>query len=146
MKRHQVITASSLSLLVLSLALPIGALAKPKASWQNCTTKDLNTTFGASCNDQMQQDLMGQKPYTHVLICGGDTMLCCTIDNSTGQVQTCRKPAGTRVMPGMQNPAGMAGIKSRGTEGSDPADEEAPIPSDLTPEIAKVLLKEQPKK
>lgn len=83
-------------------------------------------------------------------ICGGETMLCCTIDNSTGQVQPCRKPAGTRVMPGMPGSnlgaAGTAGIHRRSVEGGDPADEEAPIPSSLTPEVAKEILKDSKRK
>lgn len=147
MNRHQNIVVCSLSLLALILALPLGALAKPKASAQNCNTKDLNTNFGASCNDQTQQDLINNKPYTHVLVCGGETMLCCTVDNSTGQVQTCRKPAGARVMPGLKGTnlgaAGTAGVQRRGVEGGDPADEEASIPSSLTPDVAKKLLKDR---
>lgn len=71
-------------------------------------------------------------------------MLCCTIDNSTGQVQACRKSAGARVMPWHKGTnigaAGTAGIQRRGVEGGDPPDEEAPIPSSLTPDIAKELL------
>lgn len=144
MIRQQIITACSLSLLILSLALPMVALAKPKGSAKSCTTKDLNTNFGKSCNDQAQQDLMGNKPYYHLLICGGETMLCCTFDGNTHQVQTCRKPAG-RVMPGTPSTslgtAGTAGVQGRSVEGIDAADEEAPVPSSLTPDVAKELLK-----
>lgn len=86
MIRLQNIAACVLSLFFLSLALPLGAIAKPKADANNCTTSDLNTNFGASCNDQTQQDLINNRPYTHILVCGGDTMLCCTVDNSTGRV------------------------------------------------------------
>ncbi len=71
-------------------------------------------------------------------------MLCCTVDNNSNQVINCRKPAGSRIMPGMQGntlgASGMAGIQSRGTEGTGAAtDEETPIPSTLTPEIVKEL-------
>ncbi len=145
--RHQIITACSLSLLVLSLALPAGALAKPKGSAKQCSVQDLNTNFGKSCVDQAQQDLMGNKPYYHLLICGGDTMLCCTFDGNTNKVQTCRKPAGARVMPGTNiGAAGTAGVQGRSVEGADPADEEAPVPSFLTPDVAKELLKASKKK
>lgn len=146
MKHHHVITAYSLSLLLLGLTLPTGVFAKPKGTPGSCTTKDLNTTFGASCNDQMQDDIMKNKPYTHVLYCGGGTMLCCTVDNATGQVQTCRKPAGTRVMPDLQGtftrPSETAGVQRRGVDDAGPADEEAPVPSSLTPDVAKRLLKD----
>lgn len=144
MKSTRVLLISAISLLTIAVSLPTPASARQKSSWQNCNTKDLNTNFGASCNDQMQQDIIGNKPYTHVLFCGGDSMLCCTVDNNTNQVINCRKPAGSRIMPGMQGntlgAAGMAGIQSRGTEGTAAAtDEETPIPSTLTPDIVKEL-------
>lgn len=146
MKGYQIFATCTLGLLVQGFAFPMETMARPKGSAANCNTKDLNTNFGASCNDQMQQDVINNKPYTHVLVCGGETMLCCTVDNSTGQVQTCRKPAGARVMPGLNGTnigaAGTAGIQRRGVEGGDPADEEAPIPSSLTPDVAKQLLKD----
>lgn len=148
MKPDRVLFISAISLLTIAMSLPAPASARPKGTWQSCNTRDLNTNFGASCNDQMQQDIMGNKPYTHVLFCGGETMLCCTVDNNTNQVINCRKPAGSRIMPGLQGntlgAAGMAGIQSRGTEGTAAAtDEEAPIPSTLTPEIVKDL-RQQP--
>lgn len=144
MKQHRLTLSVATGLFVLGIALPSGAIAKPKKSTpESCTTKDLNTNFGASCNDQMQQDLMGNKPYTHVLFCGGDTMLCCTVDNSTNQVINCRKPAGTRVMPGMSgnamSQAGMAGVQRRGVEetskAEDTAGEPTPVP-DWVKELA----------
>jgi hypothetical protein len=127
-----------------ALALPTSVLAKPKGTWQSCTTADLNTNFGSSCNNQMQDDIMKGHSYTHVLFCGGETMLCCTIDNNTGAVQTCRKPAGAHIMPGTgTNPgiAGTAGVQRRGVEGGGAADEETPVPADLTPEVGKESLK-----
>jgi hypothetical protein len=72
-------------------------------------------------------------------------MLCCTVDNQTNQVMNCRKPAGSRVMPGMKGTtlgaAGMAGIQKRGVEATAPeSDEEASVPSTLTPDVVKELL------
>ena len=97
---------------------PFSASARPKGTWQSCNTQD-PPNFGASCNDQMQQDIMGNKP-TPMSLCGGETMLCCTVDNNTNQVINCRKPAGSRVMPGLQGntlgAAGMAGVQRRGVE------------------------------
>ncbi len=148
MKSDRVLLIGAISLLAFAVTLPAPASARPKGTWQSCNTRDLNTNFGASCNDQMQQDIMGNKPYTHVLFCGGETMLCCTVDNNTNQVINCRKPAGSRIMPGMQGntfgATGMEGIQSRGTEGTGAAtDEESPIPSTLTPDIVKDL-RQQP--
>jgi len=146
MKPDRVFFLSAISLLTLAVILPSPASAKPKSTWQSCNTKDLNTNFGASCNDQMQQDLMGNKPYTHVLFCGGETMLCCTVDNNSNQVINCRKPAGSRLMPGLQGAAvgaaGMAGVQKRGVEASTPeSDEDAPVPPTLTPEVVKEFAK-----
>jgi hypothetical protein len=142
MSSTNLLTLSVLGVICTALTLPAAALAKPKGSAKQCTTQDLNTNFGKSCNDQAQQDLMGNKPHYHLLICGGDTMLCCTFDSNTNQVQTCRKPAGARVMPGTHIGAtGSAGVQSRAVEGGDAADEEAPVPSSLTPDVAKELLK-----
>ncbi|HMU55253.1 MAG TPA: hypothetical protein PKA61_09605 [Nitrospira sp.] len=140
---HLIITAAA-GLLVLNIGVPSGASAKPKKSTpESCTTKDLNTNFGASCNDQMQQDLMGNKPYTHVLFCGGDTMLCCTVDNSTNQVINCRKPAGARVLSGGATigATGMAGVQRRGVEESAGANEalgeSTPVPDWVKESAAK---------
>lgn len=146
MRPDRMLFISAVSLLPLVVTLPTSASARPKSSWQNCNTKDLNTNFGASCNDQMQQDILGNKPYTHVLFCGGETMLCCTVDNNTNQVINCRKPAGSHIMPGMQGntlgAAGMAGVQRRGTDAQAPAsDEESAIPSELTPNVVKELVK-----
>jgi len=144
MKQHGLIIVAAVGALILNFASPSWVIAKPKKSTpESCTTKDLNTNFGASCNDQMQQDLMGNKPYTHVLFCGGDTMLCCTVDNNTNQVINCRKPAGTRVMPGMSgntmSQAGMAEVQRRGVEETpkeeDSAGEPTPVP-DWVKELA----------
>lgn len=142
MKQQSLVIAAAAGVLILNFASPSWVAAKPKKSTpESCTTQDLNTNFGASCNDQMQQDLMGNKPYTHVLFCGGDTMLCCTVDNSTNQVINCRKPAGTRVMPGMSgnamSQAGMAGVQRRGVEEKeeDTTGEPTPVP-DWVKELA----------
>lgn len=146
MRSDRVLFIGAISLLAFAVMLPAPASARPKGTWQSCNTQDLNTNFGASCNDQMQQDIMGNKPYTHVLFCGGETMLCCTVDNNTNQVINCRKPAGSRVMPGLQGntlgTAGMAGVQRRGTDAQAPAsDEESAIPTDLTPDVVKELVK-----
>lgn len=145
MRSDRLFLVTAISLLTLAVTLPAPASARPKSSWQSCTFQDLNTTFGKSCLNQMQQDVAFSKPYTHTLFCGGDTTLCCTVSNDTGEVIGCRKPAGSGVMPGMQGntlgAGGMAGVQRRGVETMAPApDEEAPVPSTLTPEIVKELL------
>ena len=58
MKGYQIFTTCTLGLLVLGFAFPMETMARPKGSAANCNTKDLNTNFGASCNDQMQQDVI----------------------------------------------------------------------------------------
>ncbi len=143
MKHAHVITVTVCALMLMGQVLATEASAKPKGSAKQCTTQDLNTNFGKSCNDQAQQDLMGNKPYYHLLICGGDTMLCCTFDHQTNQVQTCRKPAGARIMPGVGavGSGGVVGLQSRGIEGKDPIDEEAPVPADLTLDVVKAIRK-----
>lgn len=141
MTHTRLFTMTLLGLALLSAAFATGASAKPKGTWQQCTTKDLNTNFGASCNDQMQDDIMKNHSYTHVLFCGGETMLCCTVDNNSGQVINCRKPAGTRIMPGVGaiGSGGVVGLQSRGVEGKDAIDEDTPVPADLTPDLAKAI-------
>ncbi|MGC3974869.1 MAG: hypothetical protein QM771_10860 [Nitrospira sp.] len=145
MKPDRVLLISVICLLTMAVSFPSPAAARPKGTAQSCNNNDLNTNFGASCNDQMQQDLINNKPYTHVLFCGGETTLCCTVDNQTNQVLNCRKPAGSRAMFGMQGTtlgaAGKAGIQKRGVDATAPEpDEEAPVPSTLTPDVVKELL------
>lgn len=141
MKHAQIFTAKMLALMLTGLAVTSDASAKPKGTPGQCSMKDLNTNFGASCNDQMQDDIMKNKPYAHVLFCGGDTMLCCTVDNKTNQVINCRKPAGARIMSGVGaiGSGGVVGLQSRGIEGKDPIDEETPVPADLTPDVVKAI-------
>jgi len=148
MRPDRALLMSAISLLTIAVSLPAPASARPKGTAKSCTTKDLNTNFGASCNDQMKQDILNNKPYAHVLFCGGETMLCCTVDNNTNQVINCRKPAGSRITPGIQGntfgAAGMAGVQRRGVESNAPdSDEDAQVPSTLTPEMVKEL-RQQP--
>ncbi len=105
--------------------------------------KDLNTNFNASCNDQLQDDIMKNRPCTHVLFWGGETMLCCTMDNQTNQVITYRKPTGTRIMPGAGaiGSGGVVGLQNRGVEGREPIGKEAPVPVELTPDMVKSVRK-----
>ena len=132
MRRDRVTTMFAIRQVLLGFALLSATQAKPKGSAGSCTTKDLNTNFGGSCNAQMQQDIMQNKPYLHVLLCGGDTMLCCTVENQTNQVLNCRKPVESRVKPGLQNPQMQGSVLSRGVEGKEAGDEVTPIPSWLT--------------
>jgi hypothetical protein len=124
-------------------AVPNSALAKPKQLVNGCSFEQIQSNFGNSCVDQMQQDLINNRSYTHALLCNGSEMLCCTYDNATNQVQTCRKQAGSRLMPGMRDPSiTTSGIKSRGTEGAESSDEEVPAPAWMTEERMKQLQKD----
>jgi len=117
MKKAHVIPLLLLGMTCVVLSLPSGAFALPKSSSKNCTIKDTQTRFGASCVDQAAQDIATGKPYTHVLFCGGDTMLCCTVSESTGEVINCRKPAGSSLAQRATPQAGA--ILSRGVEGEE---------------------------
>lgn len=141
MKHAQIFTATMLALMLTVLAVTPDASAKPKGTPGQCSMKDLNTNFGASCNDQMQDDIMKNRPYAHVLFCGGETMLCCTVDNVTNRVINCRKPAGTRIMPGVGavGSGGVIGLQSRGIEEKDQVGDEAPVPTELTPDVVKAI-------
>ena len=65
-------------------AVPNSALAKPKQLVNGCSVEQIQSNFGNSCVDQMQQDLINNRSYTHALLCNGSEMLCCTYDNATG--------------------------------------------------------------
>ena len=136
----------ALGMVIGALSLPTGVYAKPKKPLANgCSMNQIQTNFGNSCVDQMEQDIISNKRYTHALLCNGGEMLCCTYDNATNQIQTCRKPAGTRVMPGMKGDVaaqGSAGIQRRSVEGSSPGDEEAPVPTWMTEARMKALQME----
>jgi hypothetical protein len=136
----------ALGMVIGALCLPTGVYAKPKKPLANgCSMSQIQTNFGNSCVDQMEQDILSNKPYTHALLCNGGEMLCCTYDNATNQIQTCRKPAGTRLMPGMKGDIaaqGSLGIQRRGIEGSSSDNEEAPVPTWMTEERLKALQME----
>ena len=108
--------------------MPSGATALMNQKWQNCTAKDLNTTFGSSCMKQADQDILNGKPYRHVLFCGSGGALCCTVDENTGQVINCRKPAGSALSV---QPSGQMRIAPRGVEGAE-SDELPEVPEWVT--------------
>lgn len=144
MTKNDVIAMLSLAVLTGLLALPTPSDSKPRKIVSNgCTMDQIQSNFGNSCVDQMEQDIIGNKPYTHALLCSGGQMLCCTYDNTTNQIQTCRKPAGSRLMPRVQGSVGVlggAGVQRRGVEERSSADdEEAPVPDWMTPERMKQL-------
>ena len=124
-------------------AVPNSTLAKPKQLVNGCAVEQIQSNFGNSCVDQMQQDILNNRSYTHALLCNGSEMLCCTYDNTTNQIQTCRRPAGSRLMPGIRDPSiTTSEIKSRGVEDADKSDEEAPAPAWMTEERMKQLQKD----
>ncbi|MDR4496186.1 MAG: hypothetical protein AB7P17_11255 [Nitrospirales bacterium] len=59
-------------------------------------------------------------------------MKCCTISNSTNQVQTCRRPAGSAALSGGLKKFNQAPVLKRGVESEEEVGEETPIPSWLT--------------
>ena len=146
MKNGQVLGIFVISMIVAGVGLPPESFAKPKRLYNGCSAEQIQTNFGNSCVDQMEQDIIGNKPYTHALLCNGGDVQCCTYDNTTGQILTCRKPAGTRVMPGRKGTnigsAGMAGVQSRSVEGAASTEEEGPPPVWMTEERMKQLRKD----
>src|SRR5262245_37976738 len=117
MIRYRAVSLWTLVFISLAVTVPHSTLARPKQLVNGCSAEQIQSNFGNSCVDQMQQDLLNKKPYTHALLCNGSEVLCCTYDNATNQIQTCRKPAGSRLMPGMpamKDPTmAPSGIKSR---------------------------------
>jgi hypothetical protein len=125
-------TVVALGIAILIFGLPLNAQAKPKSKVFGCTTADLNTNFGSSCVSQAEQDILRGNNYIHVLVCEGGQMKCCTISNSTNQVQTCRRPAGSAAMSGRLKSFSQSQVFRRGVEGEEEVGEETPIPSWLT--------------
>jgi len=133
MRQDHKMTLLGLCLVVCVLALPTGALAKPKKTVLNgCTLEQLNSRFGNSCISQAEDDALKGHSYYHTPICNGDDMQCCTKDNKTGQVLNCRKPPFSRAMPGRQGPSSSGSVLSRGVEGAETSGEETPPPSWMT--------------
>ena len=139
MTRNNLLELCAVTVLIGLFALPAPSDARPKKIVSNgCTMDQIQSNFGNSCVSQMEQDILSGKPYTHALLCSGGQMLCCTYDNTTNQIQTCRRPAGSGLMSGAMGNVGIsgtAGIQRRGVDAStEAADEEAPAPEWMTPE------------
>ncbi len=131
MRLTHTMTVVALGITIWVFGLPLNVQAKPKARVFGCTTADLNTNFGSSCVSQAEQDILQGHSYTHVLVCEGGQMKCCTI-SSTNQIQTCRRPAGSAALSGGLKSLNQAQVFRRGIEGEDEVGEETPIPSWLT--------------
>lgn len=134
------------SLLGLGLLAPLSVWAKPRKIVSNgCTAEQIQSNFGSSCVDQMEQDLMNNRSYTHVMFCNGDDRQCCTVDNSTNQVINCRRPAGSRTMT-LQGtaiaPSSLGKIQTRGVEEAEAAGEESPAPEWITEERVQQVKKD----
>lgn len=136
----------ALGITIWVFALPLNAQAKPKAKVFGCTTADLNTNFGSSCVSQAEQDIIRGHSYTHVLVCEGGQMKCCTTSNSTQQVLNCRRPAGSAAISGGLKSLSQTPVLRRGVEGEEEVGEETPIPSWLTESWLKEHEGEKPSK
>ena len=146
MKTYRTTIVLGVSLLCISLIMPLGAWAKPRKVIVNgCTFEQITSNFGNSCGDQGMDDLKNNRTYTHVLFCNGDERSCCTVDNSNNQVINCRRPAGSRTMTlqgTVTAPTGRAEVQSRGVEGAEVAGEESPAPEWITEERMKQVKKD----
>ena len=146
MRPVQVCSVLVASLLGLGLISPLNLWAKPRKIVSNgCTAEQIQSNFGSSCVGQMEQDLINNRSYTHVMFCNGDDRQCCTVDNATNQVVNCRKPAGSSALA-LQGtaiaPSKLGGIQTRGVEGADATDEETPAPKWITEERMKQVKKD----
>lgn len=133
MRRISTMTVLTLGMTLWMFGLPSDGTAEPKSRVFGCSYDDLQTNFASSCLRQAEQDIIKGHSYIHVVICEGGQQKCCTISDS-GQVQTCRRPAGSAIMPGTLNQLNQTPILRRGVEGADEPGEETPIPSWLTKE------------
>ena len=138
MTKNQTTAAIVLGLLFWTYGLPADVSAKPKRpSVFGCTTEDLNTNFGSSCVRQAEQDIMQGHSYIHIMICAGGQYKCCTVSQSSGAIQACRRPAGSAAMSQQfQQLTPMTpqsgSLRSRGVEGAEDLGEDTPVPSWLT--------------
>jgi|GEM_PF-2461386 len=149
MQQQRVFGFFVIIIILAGLSLPAESFAKPKAVSNGCTVDQIQSNFGNSCVDQMEQDIINNRSYTHALVCNGGEKLCCTTDNTTGRIINCRRPAGSRSMTLQSTaiaPSSIGGIQTRGVEGSDAADEEAPAPEWMTDQRLKQLQKDGQKK
>ena len=130
--------------LFLATIMPQSVLARAKVLTNGCTAQQINSNFGNSCVDQMQQDLINKRSYTHALVCNGGEVMCCTYDNATNQIQTCRKPAGSKTAAtlGTTLAPSTGKVLSRGVDEDNAAGEDAPVPSWMTEERLKELAKD----
>jgi len=146
MRHTHTMAVVALGIAIWVFGMPLNAQALPKPKVFGCTTADLNTNFGSSCVSQAEKDIMEGRSSTHVLVCEGGQMKCCTVDNSTGQTQTCRRPAGSGAISGSLNRVNPAQVFRRGVEGEEEVGEETPVPSWLTESWLKEHEGEKPSK
>lgn len=133
MRRIPIMAFITLGIALGLFGLPSDGSAKPKSRVFGCGYDDLQTNFASSCLRQAEQDIINGRPYVHVVVCEGGQQKCCTVTDS-GQVQTCRRPAGSAIMPGTLNQLNQTPILRRGVDEAAEPGEETPIPSWLTKE------------
>ena len=103
-----------------------------KAPGQRCTVDQIQSISATPVSTRCSKTSWETSPHPCPL-CSGGQMLCCTYDNTTNQIQTCRKPAGSAFMPGVQGSVACSavpassGVASTRTPQLD--EEEAPIPN-----------------
>lgn len=144
MRNHRIPVLMATSAVFLAMIMPQSILARPKQLVNGCTAQQIQSNFGNSCVDQMQQDLINNRSYTHALVCNGGEVLCCTYDNTTNQIQTCRRPAGTKAAAtlGTTVAPNTGTVLSRGVDEDNKDSEDAPVPSWMTEERLKALSKD----
>ncbi len=144
MRYQRIPVLMATSVLLLATIMPQSVLARAKRLINGCSTQQIQSNFGSSCVDQMMDDIKNNKPYTHALVCNGSEVMCCTYSNSTNQIQTCRRPAGTKTSEtlGTTLAPSTGKVLSRGVDEDNTAGEDAPVPSWMTEERMKQLRKD----
>lgn len=144
MRYQRIPVLMATSVLFLATIMPQSVLARAKQLVNGCSAQQIQSNFGNSCVDQMQQDIINNRSYTHALVCNGGEVLCCTYDNATNQIQTCRRPAGAKTAAtlGTTLAPNTGKVLSRGIDEDNTAGEDSPVPSWMTEERLKELAKD----
>ncbi len=92
------------------------ALAKPK-KLNGCAMSQLQSPEGRACEAKMEDDIMHNRSYYHVLVCSASSEYCCKFPNAGGDGDcvrvskfstTGRQPNGTlSTVPGTTGPGNL---------------------------------------
>lgn len=93
-------------LLMICSILAEAAIAKPKIVSNGCTAAQIQSPSASSCIDQMESDIIHNRPTTHAVYCSSTgKILCCAYDGN-GQVvdHSCTVVGLRRPLEGLRAP------------------------------------------